>query len=453
VSQEKNPTGDHARFVTGSIGRHVVVMTMTAAIGLMSLFLVDFADLYFLSLLGETAITSAIGFAGLFAFASMSISIGIGIAGSALTAQNLGAGRRDVARRFATSSLVIAAVVPLATSVVIFIFAKDILFLLGARGAALDYGVTYLHTVAIGFPLLGAAISCSFGLRAIGDPKRAMYVTLATAIGNGVLDPIFIFGLDMSIQGAALATVIADLMSFAIGFYGLKKAHDFIIPVRVSIVLSDVKYIAQIATPATLTQLATPFSIGYITWASAPFGDEAVAGVAIINRLVPVAFGIVFSLSGAVGPIVGQNFGAGDFTRVRVAVNRAMQFNLVYTTIVAAILWMLADNIPGWFLAKGDAITVIVLFCSGLSLSWIFAGAQFVAQAAFNNLEKPKWSMYFNWGKATLGTIPFVIISVKTWGFVGIIIGYSIGSVVFGILATISIYVFVQKLEQRGNAG
>ena len=70
-----------ARFVSGSIGRHVVIMTLTAAVGLTVLFLVDFADLYFLSLLGETEITSAIGFSGMLSFANMSISIGIGIDG------------------------------------------------------------------------------------------------------------------------------------------------------------------------------------------------------------------------------------------------------------------------------------------------------------------------------------------------------------------------------------
>jgi len=91
----------NARFVTGSIMRHVVVMTLTSAVGLMALFLVDLADLYFLSLLNKTEITAAIGYAGTLGFANLSISIGIGIAAVALVARQLGAGNADKARDYA----------------------------------------------------------------------------------------------------------------------------------------------------------------------------------------------------------------------------------------------------------------------------------------------------------------------------------------------------------------
>jgi len=278
-----------------------------------------------------------------------------------------------------------------------------------------------------------------------------MYVTLVAAIGNGLLDPLFIFGFDLSIQGAAIATVCANLASFLVGFYGVKKHHDFFLSFSFSHFIKDFPVIWKIAFPATLTQLATPFAIGYLTWASAPFGDEAVAGTAIINRLVPVAFGIVFSLSGAVGPIIGQNFGARNFSRLREVLNKALLFNATYTISIAIILWFLSDAIPGWFLAKGDAIRLVTLFCTYLSFSWLFAGMQFVSQAAFNNLGKAHWSMMFNWGKATLGTIPFVLAGVKLWGFEGVMIGYSLGTVVFGIFATISVYVYLSKLEQTGG--
>ncbi len=124
----------------------------------MALFLVDFADLYFLSLLGETEITAAIGFAGTIAFTSLSVSIGIGIAAAALVAQNLGAGNRETARRFAINTLVIGVAGQLLVAIVVFVFSREILMFLGARAAALDYGILYLQTVSLGFPLLGAAV-------------------------------------------------------------------------------------------------------------------------------------------------------------------------------------------------------------------------------------------------------------------------------------------------------
>ena len=98
----------NARFLSGSIMRHVVIMTLTGAIGLMSLFVVDLADLYFLSLLNNTEVTAAIGFAGTVGFINLSISIGIGIASAALVARSLGAGQPDRAKDFATSTLLFA---------------------------------------------------------------------------------------------------------------------------------------------------------------------------------------------------------------------------------------------------------------------------------------------------------------------------------------------------------
>ncbi|HFC04355.1 MAG TPA: hypothetical protein ENJ55_01500 [Rhizobiales bacterium] len=72
-----------------------------------------------------------------------------------------------------------------------------------------------------------------------------------------------------------------------------------------------------------------------------------------------------------------------------------------------------------------------------------------MAQATFNNMGKPKWSMWMNWGKATIGTIPFAWASVKIWGFIGIMIGYALGTVVFGIIATISVYAFLANIEKQ----
>ena len=441
--------GGQARFVSGSILHHLLVMTATSAIGLMALFLVDFADLFFLSLLGKTEITAAIGFAGMIAFTALSIGIGTGIASAALVARNVGAGQYQTARHFASTTLLVSIFIPAILGIVLFVLASELLGSLGAQGDTRVYAAIYLRTVVFGFPLLGGAISCSFCLRALGDPRRAMYVTLVTAIGNAILDPIFIFGLDLSIQGAALATICANLASFLVGMHGLHKVHRFVFMATPEMVVRDARAIWQIAAPASLTQLATPFAIAYLTWATAPFGDEAVAGSAIINRLVPVAFGIIFSLSGSVGSIAGQNLGARQIARLRETINLAMLLNAIYTISIGIILWVLAEKIPDWFLARGEARELVVFFCSGLSFSWCFTGAQFVAQAAFNNMDKPLWSTLFNWGRATAGTIPFVHIGASTWGPKGILAGSAAGAVIFGLLATIFIYRLINTIERE----
>ena len=98
--------------------------------------------------------------------------------------------------------------------------------------------------------------------------------------------------------------------------------------------------IMTIAGPAVLTNLATPIGSGFVLRTMSQFGDSAVAGAAIMGRITPVAFAAVFALSGAVGPIVGQNAGAGLYDRVRSTLRNALVFNVVYVALVWLILWL-----------------------------------------------------------------------------------------------------------------
>jgi putative MATE family efflux protein len=314
-----------ARFTTGSTMSHVVVMTFTSAIGLMAMFMVDLIDLWFITMLDIIEATAAIGFAGTIVFSNLSVGLGMSIAGGALVAQALGRGDEDGAQQAASSTLVLTLATGVLVAILVGIFARPLLSLLGAAGETLEIARSYLLVILPGFALLAGAITLSFTLRALGDPTRAMYVTLTTAAANAVLDPIFIFSFGLGVEGAALATVCANLASFAVGFYCLQKHHGFLVMPTLESIRTILRPLSRIAFPAIATQLATPFSIAYLTAVTAQFGTDAVAGVAVINRLIPVAFGIIFSLSGAVGPVVGQNYGAGQLDRVRQTLHRRLQ--------------------------------------------------------------------------------------------------------------------------------
>lgn len=439
-----------ARFTQGSTLRHVIIMTLTSAIGLMTMFGADLADLYYLSLLGNTDVTAAIGFAGVLSFANLSLSLGNGIAASALVSRSLGAGDPARARSFATSTLTFTILVSAAYTLLIVLFAREILTFLGARGEALNLALSYVYILTPGFILLATAVNCAFALRGKGDAFSAMWVTLGSALATVFLDPIFIFWLGLGIKGAALAHICANVISLAFGLYGIAFKHRFIGPFRLSDFKKDFPSIWAISFPAMLTQLATPFTVAYTTWVVAPFGEEAVAANAIIGRIVPVAFGIIFALSGAVGPIIGQNFGARNFDRVRRALKDGLGFAVVYTIITSFILYLLSDKIASAFMASGRTHELIVYFCTFIAISWAFMGAQFVAQAAFNNLGRPALSTWFNWGKATLGTIPFALAGSRLGNVEGIMVGTAIGSVIFGIAAVAWAFRITNELEQEG---
>ena len=437
-----------ARFVTGSTMRHVVVMTLTSSVGLMALFFVDLASLFFLNLLGRTEITAAIGYAGAISFTNLSLSLGLGIAASALVSRSLGARELEKARRYATSALAATTAVAILIAVLTAIFTDPLLALLGATGEAAAEGRRYLQTLMPGFPAIAGAVTCSFILRAIGDPTRAMYVTLTAAAINGVLDPITIFVLGLGLQGAAVSTLVAYLVSLLVGLYGVQRVHRMLAPFRLEHFREDLRPVFDIAIPAMLTQLATPFAAAYLTRIAAQFGDEAVAAVAIINRLVPVAFGVIFSLSSAVGPIIGQNYGAGEFGRVRQSLHDAIIFACTYTLLTAFALFLLRDIVPAIFNVHGDTAALVTFYCTYVAVSFAFTGAQFVAQAAFNNLGRPHWSTVVNWGRATIGTMPFLHAGAMIAGAAGMLVGSALGSVIFGSVAVAAAYWLTSQIER-----
>lgn len=446
---ERQITPREARFLTGSTMRHVTVMTFTGALGLMSMFFVDLADLFFLSLLGRTEVTAAIGFAGTVAFVNLSLSIGSGIAAAALVSRNVGAGRIEEARHYATNCAVFSATVSLVISLVVAVQSDGLLRLLGASGEALRLAETYLWTLVPGFVLIATAVAFSFVLRGIGDARRSMYITLVIAIIIAILDPLFIFGLGLGIQGAAIATVLAYLGAFATGLVAVVRVHRFLAPFSPRRFASDLPAILSIAGPAMLTQAATPFANAYATSAIAPFGDDAVAAMAIIGRLIPVTFGIIFALSGSVGPIIGQNVGAERYDRVRETLVNGLKFNAIYTGTTCLIVLLLRNEIARAFSAEGRTLDIVVFFCVFISWSWAFAGMQFVASALFNNTNRATTSTILNWGRATIGTIPLVHWGAAHWGAEGVLVGTGVGAVVFGLASLAWSFAVVNRLDRK----
>ncbi len=436
------------KFTTGPTLRHVVVMTATGSLGLVSVFMVDFVDAYFLSLLGEREVAGAVGYAGAIIMLNISVCLGLAIAISALVSRSVGGGNLDAARELAASTVLFSVLLTAAIAVVLWLWAGWILTLLGASGDIHAIALSYARIIIPSLPLLGLGMCCSGCLRAIGDPKRAMYALLAGGVVNAVLDPIFIFWLGLGVDGAALASVCARIAIVCAALYGVVRVHRFLIRPRWEWLRRDLRAITAIALPAMATNIATPFSMAYTTAVMGGFGVSAVAGWAIINRIVPLSFGVVFSLSGAIGPIIGQNYGARLMDRVHGSYLDALKFSGFYTVAVCLLLYLLQDAIIAAFNASSEAAALVALFCTWIALSWAFAGAQFVSNAAFNNLGKPHWSTLANWGKATLGTVPFVHYGAQWGGAEGVLWGMAAGSVLFGIASAGTGYLLMTRLAQ-----
>ncbi len=329
----------------------------------------------------------------------------------------------------------------------------SILSLFGAEGRTHAIALSYLRIITPSTPLLALGMCAAAILRALGDAKRSMYVTLFGAIANGILDPILIFGFGWGVEGAAVATVISRIVMAGTGLYGIIHVHRLWARPDLRAFRRDAGEATTIAVPALLTNIATPVGNAYVTWAIADFGDSAVAGWAIIGRLIPLTFAGVFALSAAVGPIVGQNFGGRAFPRIRQTLTDALIFTAIYTAIVWTALILLHARLAVVFNATAATAELLRFFSLWLTPLFAFLGALFVANASFNNLGKPQLSAKLNWGRATIGTVPFVMAGAHFFGAAGVIAGNMVGAVLFGVLSMVLCYRHVSELELRSGTG
>ncbi|USD41926.1 MATE family efflux transporter [Vibrio sp. SCSIO 43135] len=425
----------NAKFVEGSTMRHILVMSGTGSIGLMALFVVDLLDMLFISMLGQVELAAAVGFAGTLVFFSTSISIGTSIAMGALVSKAIGAKQREHARQLSASIMVTAFAISSVVSATMFVYIPELLQSIGAQGYAAERAEAYLRILLPSSPVIALAMAAGAGLRAAGDAKRSMWATLSGGIVNAVLDPLFIFGFGWNVEGAALASVVARFTVLYFSIAPLIRFHQLVaIPSFINW-RRNLKVILAIAVPAIITNIATPIGNAIVTSSIAQFGEDFVAGYAVIGRLIPVCFAVIFALSGAVGPIIGQNFGAERFDRVKETLNNSLIVTTVYTIAVCLILYLVQDLIILGFSLQGDARVIVSAFCTYVAVSFIFNGTLFVANTSFNNLGKPLYSTALNLGKATIGTLPFVYLGAQWYGALGVLYGQAVGTIVFGLIA------------------
>lgn len=433
------------RFCDGSIMRHVIVMAGTGTIGLMAVFLVDFLNLFYISRLGDTRFTAAIGFANAISFLQVSVCIGMSIGITVITARLIGAKQHDRAGHVVGSFLVLMTLIMVSIGGIITLFRRPILYSLGAEGLVLDQASHFIAVVSPFLFFIGLGMALSGLLRAVGDAKRSMYITIVGACVTAVLDPLFILFFHWGLEGAAISTVCSRAAVAAFGFYSLRN-YSLIKKPLWKRIFHDSYPVFVIALPAILTNLATPVGSVFVVKMMARFGSDAISGQTAIDRIVPVAFAFVFALTGSVGPILSQNFGAG--LRERMCETLMVSLKLVCLCVLCAwlVFFLGEELIIKMFALKGVGVELMRLFCHWVILGNLFLGMLFVSNTVFNNLGYPLLSTVFNWGRATLGTIPFVWYGT-TYGPKGILIGQALGVFPFGCLAVICSFYVLRHIK------
>lgn len=412
---------------------HVARMTLAGAMGITFVFLVDAANLFWVSQLGAPKLVAAIGFAFAIQFFSVSSGIGLMIAAIALIARGIGKGDREQARRHATSSAAIAFVIQTLMAGIVIYFRHDILAMVGATGETAALAARYL---AVSLPSLGImAISmiANGALRAEGAAKRSMFVTLISGMVSMVLDPFLIY--QWGLDGAAMGLNISRFVMLVVALRFAVGTHDLMARLRLADVIETLRPFLIIAVPAIMAQMAMPVGNYLLTSVMAPYGDDAMAGWAVVGRLTVVAFGGIFSLSGAIGGIFGQNYGAGNYERLRTTYRDAIIFGLAYSLVTWIVLASASSLVISAFDLSPLGGDIVASFTTVGAGAFLMASALFVSNSAFNALGRPSWATLTNWLRDGVISLPLAILLAGWYGATGVIYAQAVASVIVGALA------------------
>lgn len=438
-----------ARFVTGSTMRHVLVMSATGSIGLFAIFFVDFLTLGYIAQLDDAHLTAAAGAASLVMFFCRSVNIGLMIAIGAMIAKTLGQGKKEESRHVTTASLIILALGAQLIALIVFPLKDIILPLVGATPDIIEPAWKFLYISLPGNGIGGLGMGFSAVLRAHGEARRAMNVTLAGAVSTALCAPVLIFYFNLGITGAAINIIIANTIIASVGFYYCSRKMQALAKPNLTEVKRYIKPTLLVGIPAIGTNLASPVGSAIIANSISYYGELAYSAYSIVDRLLPVAYCGFFALSGCIGPILGQNWGAKRYDRMTQVLKNATIISLIYAIVIAVGLNMMSSFIAERFKSGPYTHDLIVFFCAISGPFWFFNGMLFCSNASFNNLGAPYLATLFNWGRATIGVLPFAYLGSYYGGVKGILIGIVFGAVLFGCSAIISAFMVIKRLEKN----
>lgn len=431
-----------AKFLTGNITGHINKMTLAWAIWILAIFIVDFVDMYFLSLLGESELAAAVWFAWVLLFMLTSIWIATMITMSSLLSKKIWKWEIISAKKISTSIYYFSLALWIPLTIIFYFSAPFFLELIWAKWVTLDYAISYFKIAVVSFPFMLLWMASNWVLRWIWDAKRSMYPTLVAWAVNIVLDPIFIFVLWMGIEGAALATAISRVSMFIVAFYGV-YIHNFLSFHSVSEMKDDMKWILSIFIPAMITNISTPIGSWYVLKEMSKYWDDAVAGMAVIWRLIPIVFVYIFAMSWAIWSIVGQNYGAGNFERTKEAILKSFYLASAYVIWVSFVLLLCNWLVIQMFDLKWDGKELLQFYSTFIAIFFAFNAVIFLGNSVFNVIWKAKYSMVLNIVKSVFLLIPLVFVGSKYFGMKWILIGESISFVITAVLTLYFLYKFV----------
>lgn len=422
-------------FTEGLLWRHVVNMTCTSATGMLAIFFNELLTVAYIALLHDDTLLAALVLAKTMMFFITSMVLGVAVATGTVVAKKLGAGATERARQLSTCGVLLTLAIAGVGAAAGWTFLDFALHQLGAEGDTLTAARAYLQITLPAAVLSSMGLICAQILRAAGLGKQAMWISLTGTAVIALADPLLILGCDLGLKGGAFAFVCSCTVTAILGLYYVHCVARLTSGINRQQLFSDVGDVAQIAIPAIFGNLATPVAVAYLISSIAHYGEQALAGFAVVDRIIQLIFCVFFALPGALSPIIGQNLGAGNPCRVRGAIRASYGLAMAYGTVVSLILVVSAGLFESLFDVKGEGQQILLTFCQFGGVLWTVIGLQFIATSIFLTLGKPLYVTLFGWLRASLGTIPFVWYGAIQLGSSGALLGQLIGNATVAVAA------------------
>lgn len=392
----------------------------------------------------------------------LAFSLMFGDGTSAYLSLRLGEKKQKEAEKGVGSGIIAGSIVSIILCAVVLIFLKQLLNLFGCTEALREYAIDYGFVIALGIPFMMIGTILNSIIRADGSPKYAMFSMLSGAILNIILDPIFIFdwGLNMGVKGAALATILSQFVTFLLNIIYIRKfktvklnRKNFVLDIKTALRIAKLgvsSFITQMAIVIIITVQNTIFrEYGYLS----RFGSEIpITVLGIVMKINQILSSIIIGIAVGIQPIVGYNYGARKFDRVK----QSIKIVLILSVIVSIIAFILFQTIPekliGLF-GSGDELYnefACIAFRQFLLLT-IFNGVQIASGIFFQAIGKSSKSAFLTLSRQILFFTPIAIILAKFFNIMGVIYAGPVSDGIAFIIAVILLVIEMKNLGKQTN--
>ena len=367
----------------------------------------------------------------------------VGVGAATLISVKLGQRDYDTAQRVLGNVLVLNIIIGLAFSVVTLIFLDPILYFFGGSDETVYYAREYMQVILWGNVITHIYLGLNAVLRSAGHPQKAMYATIATVIINTILDPVFIFVFDWGIRGAAIATIVAQVISLMWQFKlfsnkeELLHFHRGIFRLKRKIVFDSL----AIGMSPFLMNLASCFIVILINQGLKRYGgDLAIGAFGIVNRLVFVVVMIVLGLNQGMQPIAGYNFGARQYSRV----TRVLKLTIIGATVVTTTGFILGMIVPELIVSIFTSdMELINLSAEGFRIVVMFfpiVGFQMVASNFFQSIGMAGKAIFLSLTRQMLILVPCLLILPHFYGQMGVWASMPVSDLLASLIAGIMLW-------------